>query len=124
MGYLFVFLGGGVGAALRHAVNLSFARWIGTAFPFYTLFENVSGSIIMGALAGYFAFRGKAPQEVRLFLTTGLLGGYTTFAAFSLDFALLWDRGQLVLASVYVLASVAASLAGLMLALNIVRHLT
>ena len=89
MGYLFVFLGGGVGAALRHAVNLGFARWVGTAFPFYTLFENISGSVIMGVLAGYLAFSGKAPQEVRLFLMTGVLGGYTTFAAFSLDFALL-----------------------------------
>lgn len=85
MGFLIVFLGGGIGAALRHGVNLVSARLLGTGLNYATLFENVTGSVIMGLLVGYFAFQGGVPQHVRLFLTTGILGGYTTFSAFSLD---------------------------------------
>ncbi len=94
MGFLIVFLGGGLGAALRHGVNLLSARMLGTAFPYATAFENVSGSLIMGLIAGYFAFRsGGGHQHWQLFLTTGILGGYTTFSAFSLDTVLLYERG-------------------------------
>jgi CrcB protein len=114
MAYVFVFIGGGIGAALRHAVNTFFVRWLGASFPYHTLFENVSGSLVMGVLAGYFAFRGHASQHVRLFLTTGVLGGYTTFSAFSLETVLLWERGAWWAAAGYVLASVALSLLGLM----------
>jgi CrcB protein len=124
MRFLVVFLGGGIGAALRHGVNVVFARWFGSGFPFHTLFENVTGSFTMGLLAGYFAFRGQASQELRLFLTTGLLGGYTTFSAFSLDTVLLWERGQAAIAGGYVLASVAASIGGLVLGLGLVRQFT
>ena len=124
MTYLLLFIGGGIGTILRHSVNVSFSRWFGTSFPFHTLFENVSGSLVMGLLAGYFAFRGHAPQDLRLFLTTGIIGGYTTFSAFSLDTVLLWERGQWTLAMVYVLASVLASIFGLVLGLATVRQLT
>jgi len=124
MTYVLVFLGGGFGAALRHFVNVSFARMFGTAFPFHTMFENVTGSLVMGALAGYFAFAGEASQEFRLFLTTGILGGYTTFSAFSLDAVLLWQRGQSGMALAYVLASVAGSILGLIGGLGLVRHTT
>ena len=124
MGFLIVFLGGGIGAALRHGVNLASARLVGTAFPYATLFENVTGSLVMGLLAGYFAFKGDIPQGWRLFLTTGILGGYTTFSAFSLDAALLYERGALGLAALYVLASVALSIGGLFAGLALVRHLT
>jgi CrcB protein len=79
MGYAIVFIGGGLGAALRHGVNLGAARWLHAGFPFGTLIVNVSGSLIMGLIAGYFAFKGDASQNWRLFLTTGILGGYTTF---------------------------------------------
>jgi fluoride exporter len=121
MGYLIVFLGGGFGASLRHGVNLAMARWLGTAFPFGTLAVNVTGSIVMGLLAGYFAFKGDASQHWRLFLATGILGGYTTFSAFSLDAALLYERGTIGLALVYVLASVVASILGLFAGLWIAR---
>ena len=95
MGFLIVFLGGGIGAALRHGVNLLSARLFGTAFPWHTLIENVTGSMVMGMLAAYFAFKsGEASQHWRLFLTTGILGGYTTFSAFSLDAVLLYERGE------------------------------
>ena len=122
MGFLIVFLGGGIGAALRHGVNLASARLLGTAFPYATLFENVTGSLVMGVLAGYFAFKSGTAQEWRLFLTTGILGGYTTFSAFSLDTALLYERGELGLAALYVVASVALSIAGLFAGLALVRQ--
>jgi CrcB protein len=121
-GFLVVFLGGGIGAALRHGVNLLVARWFGTGFPWHTLFENVTGSLVMGLLAGYFAFKAGASQPMRLFLTTGVLGGYTTFSAFSLDVSLLYERGEIALAALYVLASVALAIAGLFLGLALVRH--
>jgi len=124
MGFLIVFIGGGIGAALRHGVNLLMARWLGTAFPYATLAENVTGSLVMGLLVGYFTFGGGVPQHWRLFLTTGILGGYTTFSAFSLDTALLYERGELWLAALYVIASVALSIGGLFAGLALVRHLT
>jgi CrcB protein len=124
MGYLIVFLGGGIGAALRHGVNLAAARLIGVSFPWGTLFVNVTGSLAMGLIAAYFAFKGEASQHVRLLLTTGVLGGYTTFSAFSLDVALLYERGEIALAVGYVLASVALSIAGLFAGLALIRHFT
>lgn len=122
MGFLVVFIGGGLGAALRHGVNLAVARWLGTGFNHATLIENVSGSLVMGLLVGYFAFKGELSQHVRLFLTTGILGGYTTFSAFSLDTILLYERGEVGLAALYVILSVALSVGGLFLGLALVRH--
>src|SRR4051812_45217364 len=124
MGFLIVFLGGGLGAALRHGVNIAAARLLGAAFPYATLFENVSGSFVMGLLAGYFAFRSGFAQHWRLFLTTGILGGYTTFSTFSLDTALLYERRALGLTALYVLGSVVASIGGLFAGLGLVRHFT
>ena len=86
-------------------------------------FINVTGSIIMGMTAAYFAFKGDASQHWRLFLTTGVLGGYTTFSTFSLDVALLYERDQLMLAAVYVVGSVALGLVGLFAGLAIVRSM-
>jgi protein CrcB len=83
MGYLLVFLGGGIGAALRHGANIAAARAFGTAFPYGTLAVNIIGSLAMGLLAAFFAFKGDATQNWRLFFTTGILGGFTTFSAFS-----------------------------------------
>jgi CrcB protein len=122
--YLIVFLGGGVGAAIRHGINIAGLRTMGPDFPYGTMFINVTGSIIMGVVAAYFAFKGDASQHWRLFLTTGILGGYTTFSAFSLDAALLYERDQSLLAAVYVLGSVIVSIAGLFAGMAVVRHLT
>jgi CrcB protein len=124
MNYLLVFVGGGLGASLRHTVNMVFTRAFGTAFPYHTFFINVTGSIVMGLIAGYLAFKGEATQHWRLFLMTGILGGYTTFSAFSLDTALLYERGETWLALLYVLGSVVLSIAGLFGGLALVRHLT
>jgi fluoride exporter len=121
MAYLIVFLGGGLGAALRHGINLASARAFGTGFPYGTLLINITGSLVMGLAAAYFAFKGDASQHWRLFLTTGILGGYTTFSTFSLDAALLYERGEIGPAAIYVLASVALSIAGLFAGFALVR---
>jgi fluoride exporter len=123
MNYLLVFIGGGLGASLRHAVNVLCARCLGTAFPWGTFIINISGSTVMGLIAGYLAFKGEASQAWRLFLMTGILGGYTTFSAFSLDAVLLYERGEIALALFYVLGSVVFSILGLFAGLALVRHL-
>jgi len=122
MAYLLVFLGGGLGAASRHGVNVLAARLFGTNFPYGTLTVNVLGSLLMGLLVAYLAFKGDAPQHWRLFIATGVLGGFTTFSAFSLDFAVMYERGAIWLALGYVFVSVVLSIAGLFAGLFLVRH--
>lgn len=119
--YLIVFLGAGIGGALRHGVNVMAARLWGFDFPFGTLAINIVGSLVMGLVVGYFALLGDAPQQVRLFIATGVLGGFTTFSAFSLETVLLYERGQWAGGTVYVLASVLASIGALAAALGFVR---
>jgi len=122
MNYLIVFLGAGLGGAVRHAANELALRWVGSGYPVSTLAVNIIGSFAMGLLVGYFAFRGEAGQAWRLFLATGVLGGFTTFSAFSLDVVLLYERGALIHAALYILLSVALSIAGLMLGLWCLRQ--
>jgi CrcB protein len=98
MNYVLVFIGGGLGSTLRHIINIVSPRLLGTAFPYHTFIINITGSIIMGLIAGYLAFKGDASQAWRLFLMTGVLGGYTTFSAFSLDAVLLYERRAIGLA--------------------------
>jgi CrcB protein len=119
--YFIVFLGAGVGGALRHGVNVGAARLFGYGFPFGTLIVNVAGSFLMGLLAGYFAFRPGIGQHMRLFLTTGVLGGFTTFSAFSLDAALLIERQSYGMAAGFMVGSVAASLSALFFGLALFR---
>jgi CrcB protein len=123
MGFLIVFFGGGLGAALRHGVNLVAARALGTEFPYGTLIINILGSLAMGLIAEYFALKMGLPQRLRLFLTTGILGGFTTFSAFSLEAALLYERGQQMGAAVYVVASVVLAIGALFAGMAIVRML-
>ncbi len=117
MPYLIVFLGAGIGGALRHGMSVAAARLFGHGFPFGTLIVNVVGSFVMGLLAGYFAFRPGIAQDMRLFLTTGILGGFTTFSAFSLDAALLVERHSYALAAGYIAGSVGISIVALFLGL-------
>jgi CrcB protein len=124
MSYLLVFVGGGLGSTLRYLVNAVCPRFFGVDFPYHTFIINITGSTIMGLVAGYFASRGDASQSWRLFLTTGILGGYTTFSAFSLDTAVLYERGELGAAAFYVIGSVVLSIAGLFAGLALVRSLT
>jgi CrcB protein len=124
-GAVLVFLGAGLGGVLRHGVNLASARAFSPAFPWGTLAVNVLGSLLMGLLAGFLAQRAGAgwAQPARLFLGTGVLGGFTTFSAFSLDAALLWERGEAGAAALYVAASVLLSLAALAAGLWLARVL-
>jgi CrcB protein len=119
--YLIVFLGAGIGGALRHGVNVAAVRWLGFGFPFGTFIVNIAGSFLMGLLAGYFAFRPGLGQHARLFLTTGVLGGFTTFSAFSLDAALLVERHAYGAAAGYMVGSVAASVSALFFGLAMFR---
>ena len=123
MAYAVVFVGAGIGGALRHGFNIGAARRFGTGFPAGTLAVNVVGSHAMGLIAGWFAFRGGATGHLRLFLATGILGGFTTFSAFSLDAVLLMERHQWGLFALYVGASVAGSILGLMAGLWAMRTL-
>jgi CrcB protein len=119
---LVVAAGGAIGAGLRHGVNLGAARLLGAAFPWGTLTVNVAGSLAMGLLVGWLARNGgDSGAMLKLFLATGVLGGFTTFSAFSLDAVLLWQRGAAGQAAAYVLASVIVSVAALGLGLWLMR---
>jgi CrcB protein len=122
---MLVFLGGGIGAAMRHGANIAVARIMGSGFPWHTLVINVTGSLAMGLFAGWLALKSQGPwsQELRLFLTTGICGGFTTFSAFSLDAVLLWERGEVGPAAAYVASSVALSILGLFAGLVLMRSL-
>jgi CrcB protein len=119
---ILVFFGGGIGAGLRHLVNFAALRLIGPGFPWGTMAINVTGSFVMGVFIEFLARRfGGASNELRLFVATGILGGFTTFSAFSLDFAVLWDRGEVVPALGYALCSVVASIAALFVGMWLAR---
>lgn len=122
MNYLLVFAGGGLGAVVRYWVNVLCGRLFGTDFPYGIMLINITGSTVMGLIAGYLAFKGEASQPWRIFIMTGVLGGYTTFSAFSLDAALLYERGEVGLAALYVIASVVLAITGLFAGLALVRH--
>ena len=123
MGFFLVFIGAGIGGALRHGVNLAAMRLVGPGLPLGTLFINAVGSLAMGMIVEYWALRSGLPQPARLFLTTGVLGGFTTFSTFSLETALLWERGATAAAAAYVAASVALSLGAMFGGLWLVRLL-
>lgn len=105
MGFLLVFLGSGLGGAFRHGVGLVALRLFGFGVPAGTLLINVAGSFLMGIVAEYWALKSGLLQPLRLFLTTGIIGGFTTFSTFSLESVLLWERGQPLAAVAYVAAS-------------------
>ena len=123
MHYFLVFVGGGIGAAFRHGVNRAALAWLGPNYPFGTLFVNVAGGLLMGILVELLALRSGASQELRLFLATGILGGFTTFSAFSLDAALMWQKGQWPALAAYVTGSVLLSVAALFAGMAGVRAL-
>lgn len=121
--YLAVFLGAGLGGALRHGVNSLALRWWGTSFPWGTLLVNVAGSCMMGILAVLFVLKMGVTQSWRLFLVTGVLGGFTTFSTFALDAVTLWERGEFSQSIGYVIGSVGSALLGLALAMAVMRFL-
>ncbi len=122
LSFLMVGIGGAFGAMARHGVGLASIRTLGPGFPYGTLIVNILGSFLMGLLIAWLARRtGGASNEMRLFLATGFLGGFTTFSAFSLDTIVLYERGEIGLALLYVLASVTASVLALVAGLWLVR---
>ena len=118
---LLVALGGALGASLRHLTGLGLTRALGHGFPYGTLAVNVVGSFLMGAVVVLAAERGLT--HLSPLVVTGLLGGFTTFSAFSLDAVTLWERGEVVTATAYVGASVALSIGALVLGLLTARAL-
>ena len=123
MNYLIVFFGGGLGAAARYGMNIGIGRALGSAFPWHTLAVNIIGCFLMGVLTEAMALRLNLSNETRLFLVTGVLGGFTTFSAFALDFAFLVERRDVIGAAGYVLASVGLSLIACFVGLALVRAL-
>lgn len=116
----YIFIGGGIGSVLRYLLGTYTTKLTGGYFPYGTLFINISGSILMGLVAGYFLFNSMQNNMLRLFLTVGCLGGFTTFSTFSLDAVLLYQKSGWLLAIIYiscsVIISIVAVLVGLLLA--------
>lgn len=118
MTYLLVGAGGAIGAMLRYFVGTLTTA----AFPYGTMIINIAGSLAMGLLIGILA-RTLPPmqEEIRLFIAVGILGGFTTFSAFSLDAVTLWERGDLTGAGLYVTISVVVSILALVAGLTVTR---
>ncbi|USG60240.1 fluoride efflux transporter CrcB [Sneathiella marina] len=119
--FLSVALGGALGACARYGVAQIMLRYLGPGYPYGTLFVNVFGSLLMGILIELMVLRWSPSPELRVFLITGLLGAFTTFSAFSLDVALLIEKGATLSAAGYILLSVILSVAGLFAGLHLVR---
>lgn len=122
-GFLMVFLGGGLGSAARHGINLLAMQVAGLRYPVGTFLVNVLGSLLIGLLVELFALRLQLPANLRLFLITGILGGFTTFSTFSMEVGLLHQRGQTGAAVVYALASVVCGVAAMFAGMHLTRQL-
>lgn len=118
---LLVAIGGAIGASLRHLANLLSLRLVGPNFPWGTMAINIAGSFAMGVFIEVLARRFNASNELRLLVATGILGGFTTFSAFSLDFAVLWERGAALPALGYAIVSVVGSILAIFLGLWLAR---
>lgn len=114
-----VALGGAVGASCRYLTNVGAMRLLGSGFPYGTMTVNVIGSFCMGLLVVTLAHKGG--NALAPLLMTGVLGGFTTFSAFSLDAVTLYQRGDMMLAAIYVFASVAVGLVALIAGMAVAR---
>jgi len=115
--------GGAIGAVARYLAFVLAGQLLGPGFPFGTLIVNILGSFMMGLLIEAMALAWSASQEARLFLVVGVLGAFTTFSTFSLDVAVLYERGRPVLVAAYVLASVIGSVGALFAGLHVMRRI-
>ena len=127
---LHVAIGGAVGAVLRYQLGRAMSVWLGgpamSIFPWATLAVNALGSLLMGMLAGWLVRHGavgsgQGSEQLRLLLGVGLLGGFTTFSAFSLEMVLLIERGQFALAGLYAILSFALGISALLFGLTVMR---
>jgi fluoride exporter len=123
MTILWVALGGALGSAARYTINVWSGRMLGTDFPWHTMFVNILGCFAMGVLVELMALKLDVSNDARAFLTTGILGGFTTFSAFSLDFALLVERKAYGVAGAYAASSLCLSLIAVFAGLYLVRAL-
>lgn len=121
--YLAVALGGALGSVGRYVFAGQAARVLGAGFPWGTLGVNVTGSLLMGIVAAWFAARATLPPEMQAFAAIGVLGGFTTFSAFSLDLVQLWERGLIAQALLYGAASFGLSVGALIAGLVVTRRL-
>jgi CrcB protein len=117
-----VMIGGAIGAGARHLVGQVMLVRLGPGFPWWTFSINIVGSLLMGVLIGWLALRGGS-DTARLFLGVGILGGFTTFSSFSMEFWLLFERGQMAQATAYVLGSVILGIAACGLGLFVMRQI-
>ena len=120
---LAVAAGGVTGAVARYLVYVAVGHLLGSGFPYATLIVNIVGSLAMGVLVELMALVWSTSAEMRLFLTTGILGAFTTFSSFSLDFAVLYERRAFALCALYTIASFALSVGALFAGLHLVRRL-
>ena len=118
---LMVALGGALGASGRYLAGSVIGHFWGGAYPWATFAVNSAGSFLLGLLAGLMAFAWTPSPEMRLFLTVGVLGGFTTFSAFSLELVLLLERGRADLAALYLVSTLAVAVGGLFAGLRLAR---
>jgi CrcB protein len=118
---LAVAVGGAIGSVARYLVAIGSGKAFGTSFPWGILIINVTGSFLIGMFVGLFALRWNLPEPVRVFLTVGICGGYTTFSTFSLDAFYLMERGEAMAAIAYMVGSVVLSVGALVAAIHITR---
>lgn len=114
-------LGGAIGSSCRYLVGVWALRFFGPGYPWGTFIVNVVGSFLIGALAEFIALKLNASAELRVLIVTGFLGGFTTFSAFSLEVATLFERGALHLSAIYVVSSLVLSIAAVFAGLALVR---
>jgi CrcB protein len=119
---LLVAVGGALGSIFRYGVTLAATRFVGANWPYGTFFVNVTGSFAMGVAIELIVRRFGGSNELRLFVATGILGGYTTFSSFTLDTAVLWERGASLAAMAYLLSSVMFGMIALFFGLAAARH--
>ncbi|WP_288191594.1 fluoride efflux transporter CrcB [uncultured Phyllobacterium sp.] len=118
---LLVASGGAIGSVARYLVGVLMTRIFGMGFPWGTLTVNVAGGLLMGLFIELLARRFNGSTELRLFVAVGIMGGFTTFSSFSLDVALLWNRGEALFTLIYVLGSVILSIGALFFGLWLAR---
>lgn len=115
--------GGAIGAGARHLINVSLLSWFGPGFPWATFTVNVLGSLLMGILIEALLSFSSGADAWRVFLATGILGGFTTFSAFSLDIWVLYERDQHIALALYLILSIILSVAALIIGMAAVRAL-
>lgn len=118
---LLVAVGGALGSVARYLTSLATLRWFGPGYPWGTLSVNIVGGLAIGIFAELIARRFDGSQELRLFIITGILGGFTTFSAFSLEVSTMAERGDYLWAASYILLSIVISVAAVFAGLALVR---